>query len=75
MCGVEIQLRATGDNAVWCHVGVGRVVVFFDVVDIDRVGNAGLLVHVAEIRPEVVVLVDVLHVAHEVRVVDYRDYL
>jgi len=52
------------------HVGMGCVVVFLDMADVDRLGNPGLLVDITEVGPEVLILVDVLHVTHEVCMVD-----
>jgi len=67
--GLELKIGAGGDDACRRHVGMGGVVVLFDMLHVHRPGDAGQLVQLTQIRPEVVVLVDVLSVAHEVSTV------
>ena len=67
---VPVLVGADGDDPARVDQGVGHVVVAADVVEAHRLGDAGRLVEVARVRPEVRVVDDPAQAALEVDVVD-----
>ena len=68
--GVEVEERAEGNDAGRVDLGVGDVVVALDVIEVHGVGDARLLIEVAEVAGEVRVVDDAAEVALEVAVID-----
>src|SRR4051812_20825803 len=66
----EVELRSLGDDPRRVDLRMRRVVVALDVVEVDRVGDARLLVEVAQVAGQVCVVVDAPQVALEVADVD-----
>ena len=66
----KIDLRTHWDNAGRIDSFVAAIVVRLDVIHVDRLGDARLLVEVAEIGGKVGVVGDAIQVALEVAYVD-----
>src|ERR1035438_4751606 len=66
----EVERRPVGDDAARVQKVVSRVVVALDLLHGDRGGDAGLLVEVAGVAPEVRVVDQAALVALEMAVVD-----
>src|SRR3954469_2206714 len=62
----EVLLGPLGDDPRRVDLLMGHVVVALDVVEVDRVGDARLLVEVAQVAREVLVIGDAPQVALEV---------
>src|SRR5215475_4839937 len=65
----EIEDRAERHDSRRVHAAVAPVVVALDVIEVDRLGDAGVLVEVAGVRPEIRVVGEPAEVALEVVVV------
>jgi len=49
---IEIERRSNRDNAIRIDLMMGQIIMAFDVVEVDRFGDARLLVKVAQIPVE-----------------------
>src|SRR5215470_18444654 len=65
----KIEDRPERNDSRRVHPAVASVVVAFDVIEVDRLGDAGMLVEVAGVRPEIRVVGEPAEVALEVVVV------
>src|SRR5262245_36945946 len=65
----EVEFWSHGDDARGVDVAVGEVVVTFDVVEVDRVSNAGLLVEIEHVSVQIRIIHDAPQIALEVPVI------
>ena len=66
----EVEDRTDGHDASRIDRVVGHIVVTLDVVEVDRLGDAGLLVEIGQVTLEVRVVEDTAEAAFEMDVVD-----
>ena len=66
----EIKRRADRDDAGGINFGVRHVIVTLDMIEVDGVGDTGLLIQVHQVTLEVWVIDDAAEVAFEVTVIN-----
>ena len=66
----EIHCRADGYDARRINLGVRHIVMTLDMIEIDGVGNASLLIQIHQIALQIWIVDDTAHVAFEMAVVD-----
>ena len=66
----QINRRPDRDNAGRINFGVRHVIMTFDVIEINRLGDAGLLIQVHQISLQVPIIDDPADIAFEVTVID-----
>ena len=66
----EIEQRADGNDARWINLTVRDVVVTFDVIKVDSIGDAWLLIQVHQVSLQVGIIENASQVAFEVAVIN-----
>ena len=66
----EIEQRADGNDASRINLAVCDVVVPFNVIEIDRVSDAGLLIQVHKVSLQIGIIDTALEIALEVAVIN-----
>ena len=67
---VEIQSWPYWYNARWIDVVMRDVVMAFDVIHVDRFGDAGLLIKIQQVAVKVWVIQNSAHIAFEMAVIN-----
>jgi hypothetical protein len=69
MSSEEVLIRAKWDNGSGINVIMRDVIMAFDVIEIDRVGNTFLLIQVLEISKKIRIIHDTSNVAFKVSMI------
>ncbi len=67
---LQIENRSDGNDACGINFGVRHVVMTLDVIEIDGVGNARLLIQIHQISLQIWIVDDTAQVAFEMAVID-----